>query len=188
MNPRAVSIALLTSVAALPSLTALAADSLPIDSTHSAVVFSWSHLGYSRPVARLEQIIGAVTLDRSDITKSAVDLRLPLTGLRTGVELLDSRLKKAEFLDAVEYPAIAFRSVRIETTGADTLKVTGDLTVRGVTKRVTLDAKINRIEAAIAGFDADATIRRSDFGVSKYVPAVSDLIQVHITLDAHSEE
>jgi polyisoprenoid-binding protein YceI len=169
----------------LPALPALAAESLAIDPDHSAVVFSWSHFGISNPVARLEKIDGSVTLNRSDLTKSSVNVKLPLSGLRTGVERLDARLKKPEFLDAAKYPDITFRSTRIEKVGAAALKVIGDLSVHGVTKSVALDAKINRLDATTAGFDADVTIRRSDFGVSKYVPAVTDRLRVHITLDAH---
>jgi polyisoprenoid-binding protein YceI len=89
--------------------------------------------------------------------------------------------------------AITFRSTKVEKAGENGLKITGDLTLHGVTKPVTRDAKSNKIgifeipgviKARAAGFDATTVIKRSDFGVSKYVPAVSDEIPVRITRDA----
>ena len=110
----------------------------------------------------------------------------------TGVAKLDEELKGADFFDAARYPTITFNSTRVEKTGENRFKITGDLTVHGVTKPVTLDAKVNRIgifeipgviKAQAAGFDATTVIKRSDFGVTKYVPYVSDEIPVRITLD-----
>jgi polyisoprenoid-binding protein YceI len=167
---------------------------LAIDSSHSAVTFSWSHFGFSNPVARLENISGNLFLDETDLTKSSVIVTLPVAALRTGDDFLDKRLKTREFLDAARYPNITFRSTGIERAGPTGLRVTGDLYVHGITKPVVLDAKINKIganpisKAMTAGFDADVLLRRSDFGVTKYVPAVTDEILVHITLDAHLGE
>ena len=170
----------------IPGLPAFAAESLAVDPTHSAVIFSWSHFGISNPVARLEKIAGTLNLDRTDLTKSSIAVTLPLSGLRTGVERLDARLKTPEFLDAARFPEVTFKSTRITATGDQRLRIVGDLSVHGVTKPVALEVRINRIDATTAGFDADVTIRRSDFGVTKYVPAVTDELHVHITLDAHS--
>lgn len=169
----------------IPGLPAFAAERLAVDPTHSAVIFSWSHFGISNPVARLEKIAGTLNLDRTDLTKSSIAVTLPLSGLRTGVERLDARLKTPEFLDAARYPEVTFKSTRITKMG-ERLQIVGELTVHGVTKPVALEARINRIDATTAGFDADVTIRRSDFGVTQYVPAVTDELHVHITLDAHS--
>src|SRR5450631_687463 len=134
MNHPILSLALL-----FTSLPALCAETLPIDPSHTAVIFSWNHRGFSHPLARLEEISGSVLLDRSDMTKSSVSVTLPLAGLRTGNDVLDRRLKGAEFLDAATYPAITFKSTKIETVGANALRVTGDLSVHGITKSVALD-------------------------------------------------
>lgn len=171
-------------------LSAHAAETLQIDETHSAVLFHWSHLGISNPVARFERMDGRMILDRNDPTKSSISLSLPIDGLRTGVEPLDRRLKGDEFLDGEKYPVITFQSTGVTMTGAKTFKLSGDLSVHGVTRPVTLTARVNGIArngfsgALMAGFEADAVIRRSDFGVSKYVPAVSDRLVIHITLHA----
>lgn len=164
-----------------------------IDASHSGVVFGWNHFGFSNPTARFDKIEGSVLLDKADLTKSSVSVTLPLEGLDTGVAKLDEELKSADFFDASKYPTITFKSTRVETTGENSLKITGDLTVHGVTKPVTLNATVNRIgvfeipgviKAQAAGFDATTVIKRSDFGVTKYVPAVSDEIPVRISLDA----
>lgn len=176
----------------LASLPAFAAtQKYDIDAGHSDVTFGWNHFGFSNPTARLEKIEGSLLLDTADLTKSSVSVTLPLDGLHTGVEKLDTHLKTDEFLDATKFPTITFKSTKVEKGAGDALKITGDLTVHGVTKPVVLNAKVNKIgdnpmmKVASAGFDADVVIKRSDFGVTKYVPMVSDEIPVHITLDSH---
>ena len=170
---------------------AAAAQTYNIDAAHTVVTFGWNHFGFSNPSARLEKVEGALQLNQADITKSSVSVTMPLDGLHTGVEKLDAHLKTDEFFDAAKYPTITFKSTKVEKVGAEGLKITGDLTVHGVTKSVTLNGKINKIgdnpmmKVASAGFDADVVLKRSDFGVTKYVPAVSDEIPVHITLDSH---
>ena len=170
-----------------------AAEKYDIDASHSGVVFGWNHFGFSNPTARFDKIEGSMLLDKADLTKSSISITLPLEGLDTRVAKLDEELKGPDFLDAAKYPTITFKSTKIEKTGENSLKITGDLTVHGVTRPVTLDAKVNKIgifeipgviKAQAAGFDATTVIRRSDFGVNKYVPAVSDEIPVRITLDA----
>jgi polyisoprenoid-binding protein YceI len=187
MIHRILSIALL-----FTNLPALSAETLLIDPGHAAVIFNWNHRGLSHPVARLEQVSGKMHLDRSDMTKSWVSVTLPLAGLRTGVGALDRRLKGAEFLDSAAFPAITFKSARIETVGLNALKMYGDLSVHGRTKSVALDVTINKITSdpdnkVTAGFDADAVLRRSDFGVGRYVPMTGDELSVHITLEADQE-
>jgi polyisoprenoid-binding protein YceI len=174
------------------SLPALGADTLTIDPSHTAVVFSWNHRGFSHPVARLEQISGNVLLDRSDMTKSSVSVTLPVAGLRTGNDYLDRRLKGTEFLDVAAYPAITFKSTKVEAVGTNTLKMTGDLSVHGITQPAALNITINKISSSsdnkvTAGFDADVMLRRSDFGVGRYVPMTGDELSVHITIEAGQE-
>lgn len=169
------------------------AEKYDIDAAHSGVVFGWNHFGFSNPTARFDKIEGSVLLDKADLTKSSISVTLPVEGLDTGVAKLDEALKSPDFLDATRYPTITFKSSKVEKTGENVLKITGDLTVHGVTKPVTLDAKVNKvgifeipgvIKAQAAGFDATTVIKRSVFGVGNYVPAVSDEITVRITLDA----
>ena len=175
----------------LASLPALAAQKYDIDSTHTQVQFTWNHFGFSNPSATLEKIGGDFEIDTADLSKSTISVKMPLDGLHTGVAKLDEHLKSADFFDAAKFPEITFKSTKVEKSGAEQLKVTGDLTVHGVTKPVTLAVKVNKIgdnpmmKTPSAGFDADVTIKRSEFGVGAYVPNVSDDIKVHITFDSH---
>ncbi len=183
--------ALLSSLLAVASVAAVAAEKYDIDQNHTHVTFTWNHLGFSNPSATLEKISGDFQLDTADLAKSSIAVTFPLEGLHTGVAKLDDDLKSPGFFDAAKYPEITFKSTKIEKAGDDGLKITGDLTVHGVTKPVVLNAKVNKIgdnpmsKTPSAGFDADATLNRSDFGVGKLVPAVADEIKVHITLDSH---
>ena len=161
-----------------------------IDNNHTQVTFTYDHFGFSNPSARLEQIKGSIELNQQDWSKSSVVVTMPLAGLHTGVEKLDAHLKSADFFDAQKNPDITFKSTKVEKAGSNTLKVTGDLTAHGVTKPAVLDVKINKIgenkmmQTTTAGFDADATIKRSDWGVGAYVPNVSDEVKIHITVSA----
>jgi polyisoprenoid-binding protein YceI len=176
----------------LAGLPAFAAETLQVDPSHTAVVFSWNHRGLSHPVARLEKIHGNVLLNTSDLSQSSVSVTLPLDGLRTGDDSLDKRLKGSEFFAIASFPAITFTSTKIEVINNNALKIRGDLSVHGITKSVVLDATVNKIltdadRKVTAGFDADVMLRRSDFGVSRYVPMTSDELSVHITLEANQD-
>ena len=163
---------------------------LAIDPEHTAVVFSWSHMGYSNPVARLEQVEGTVTVDEADPSRSQVTVSMSLDGLRTGSAALDHRLKGGEFFDQAHFPNVTFVSTRLEKTGKESFKLYGNLTAHGITKAVVLDAHVNKYalhplgHTIIGGFEAETMLRRSDFDMAKFVPAVSDELKVHITLEA----
>jgi polyisoprenoid-binding protein YceI len=167
-----------------------APQTFTIDPTHTQVSFTYNHFGFSNPTSRLEDIKGTVVVDQADWAKSSVNVTMPLSGLHTGVPKLDEHLKTPDFFDAAKFPDVTFKSTQVTKTGAETLDITGDLTVHGVTKPVTLHAHVNKIgenkmiSSSTAGFDADTTLKRSDFGVGKYVPMVSDEVHVHITVSA----
>jgi polyisoprenoid-binding protein YceI len=166
---------------------------LPIDPGHTAIAFSWAHHGFSHPLARLEKPSGTILWNRADLSLSSVDVLLPLEGLRTGDEDLDRRLRGADFFDAAHYPTITFKSTQIiPRAGTNGFTLLGILTVHGTTQPVALQATINAVRDEVGqppqmGFDADGVLRRSDFGLSRYVPMVSDEIAIHITLEARAE-
>jgi polyisoprenoid-binding protein YceI len=161
-----------------------------MDPGHTLVLFSWNHFGFSNPTANLGLGQGTLVFDDKDPSKSSVDVTLPLADLDTHVSKLDEHLKKPDFLDADKYPTITFKSTKVQAVGGNKYKVTGDLTVHGVTKPVVLDATLNKsgehpmMKVPTVGFDAVATLKRSDFGVGAYVPNVSDEIKVRITTEA----
>jgi len=163
-----------------------------LDPSHTMVLFSWNHFGFSNPTANLGIGEGTVVYDEAKPANSSVEVSLPLANLDTHVSALDEHLKKPDFFDAAKYPVVTFRSTRVEPLGGNKFKVTGDLTVHGVTKPVVLDATLNKagmqpmLKVPAIGFDATATIKRSDFGMGAYVPNVSDEVQIRITTEAEA--
>jgi polyisoprenoid-binding protein YceI len=160
-----------------------------LDPGHTMVLFSWNHFGFSNPTAELGLGSGTLVFDQQHPARSSVDVTLPMSGLDTHVPALDEHLKKADFFDADKYPMVTFKSTRVQPLGGDKFKVTGNLTVHGVTRPVVLDATLNKLgvhpmtKAQSIGFDATATIKRSDFGVGAYVPNVSDTVKIRITTE-----
>lgn len=175
---------------------AFAAQAAPqtytLDPGHTMVLFSWNHFGFSNPVANLGIGEGKLVFDDKNPAASSVEVSMPLDKLDTHVGALDEHLKKPDFFDAAKYPVITFKSTRVQALGGNKYKVTGDLTVHGVTHPVVLDATLNRqgvhpmAKVPAIGFDATATIKRSDFGVGAYVPNVSDEVKIHITTEAEA--
>ena len=160
-----------------------------IDPHHTHVDFSWNHFGFSHPVGRFDSIQGDFQFDPADPTQSSVNVTIAIDSIDTGVKALDDDLKSPAFFDAAKYPTATFKSTRVQRDGAHGLKVTGDLTLHGVTKPVVLDVVVNKVGmhpmrgTPAAGFDATATIKRSDFGIAKYVPNVSDEIAISISTE-----
>jgi polyisoprenoid-binding protein YceI len=179
-------------------VTSLALASMPLYATtytlepdYTQGVFRWDHLGFSSPAAQFAQGEGTLEFDRADPGKSSVKVTIPLSSLNTGVPALDDHFRSKDFVETAKFPTATFQSTSVEKgAAADQLKVTGDLSLHGVTKPVTLEVTVVKIGAnprtqlPTVGFDATTTIKRSDFGLGKYVPQVSDEIRMHITSQA----
>jgi len=178
--------------AALALVTApVFAASYTLDPGHTQVVFTWNHFGYSNPTAQFGKVEGTLEFDQANPTKAVVDVKIALASVNSNVPKLDEHLQKDEFFDSAKFPEATFKSTKVEKgASADKLKVTGDLTLHGVTKPVVLDVTVNKVgehpmrKAPAAGFDAGTTIKRSEFGITKYVPMISDDIKIHITSEA----
>jgi polyisoprenoid-binding protein YceI len=160
-----------------------------LDPSHTMVLFSWNHFGYSNPTADFGLGEGTLVFDEQHPAASSVQVSLPLAMLDTHVPALDKHLKEPDFFNADKYPVVTFKSTAVQPLGGNKFKVTGNLTVHGVTKVVVLDATLNKIgphpmsKAQSIGFDATASIKRSDFGMGAYVPNVSDAVNIRITTD-----
>ncbi|ADU12473.1 YceI family protein [Asticcacaulis excentricus] len=169
-----------------------APETYALEATHTEVVFSWTHFGFSKPTAKFMNAVGTLVLDEAAPATSSVEVTFAIDGLNTGVAALDGHLKSKDFFDAATYPTATFKSTKVDVTGKDTANVTGNLTIHGVTKPVTLAVKLNKIGANMkgvktAGFSATGQIKRSDFGMGAYVPAVSDEIDLVITAEANKK-
>jgi polyisoprenoid-binding protein YceI len=169
----------------------LYATTYTLEPDYTQGVFRWSHLGFSDPAAQFAQGEGTLEFDQADPTKSSVKVTIPLSSLNTGVPALDEHFRSADFFETAKFPVATFKSTRVEKgAAADHLKVTGDLSLHGVTKPVTLDVTVIKVGSnprtslPTVGFDATTTLKRSDFGLGKFVPQVSDEIQMRITSQA----
>lgn len=161
-----------------------------IDPNHSQVRFQWSHFGFSNVQARFDTLSGTFTYDPDNVAGSSVEVTIDVNSVDSGVDDLDEHLKGGDFFDTAKFGTATFKSTKVSEEAEGKLNVEGDLTFHGVTKPVTLDVTVNKIGAhpmskkPSAGFDATASLKRSDFGVGQYVPNVSDEIQVSITVEA----
>jgi polyisoprenoid-binding protein YceI len=161
-----------------------------INANHTQILYSYSHFGYSHITGRLTGVAGTFHFDPAAPAHSDISVSIPIASISTGVPDLDKELQGAAFFAADKFPDATFKSTSVKSTGKDKLAVSGDLTIHGVTRPITLDVTINKIGVhpmggrAAAGFDATTSLKRSDFGVSNYVPKVSDEVQIHITMEA----
>lgn len=171
------------------AFSAAAADTYVIDTTHSFPSFEISHFGFSTFRGRFDKISGTITLDLAKKTGVA-DVTIDPASVSTGVDKLNEHLKSAEFLDVAKYPAITFKSKDFKFDGDKLTAVSGDLTIRGVTRPVTLAVKnfkcaehpMKKVPAC--GADATATIKRSEFGVSTYSPNVGEEVTLDLQVEA----
>lgn len=182
---------LITAVAALLAAAPLYAVTYTFEPQHTQGVIRWNHLGFANPTAQFNTVEGTLEFDPADPTRSSVAVTIPLTSMSTGVPDLNDDFRSSDFFDFANFPTATFKSRRIEKGATpDTLKVAGELSVHGITKPVMLDVTINKVgtnprnQVPTVGFEAMATLKRSDFGLGLYVPQVSDEIRIHITAEA----
>ena len=162
-----------------------------LEPNYTQGVFQWDHLGFSTPTAQFSQGTGTLDFDAGDVTRSSVQVTIPIASVHTGVAALDEHLASEDFFEIDMYPTATFTSRSIErATGANRLVVHGELTLHGITRPVALDVTILKIgvnprsSLATIGIDAVTVLRRSEFGLGKYIPQVGDEVQVHLISQA----
>jgi polyisoprenoid-binding protein YceI len=179
--------ALVVAIALFATLPAAAQDTWQLDPAHCSAQFSVRHLGISTVRGAFTKLTGAVQYDPAAPGKSSLAATIEATSVDTRVEMRDNDLRSPNFLDVQKYPTITFQSKKVEAAGAGKLKVTGDLTVHGVTKEVALDvdgptpAMKDPWGNLRMGASATTKINRMDFGVSGRPGVVGD--DITITLD-----
>lgn len=191
MNKFFASIATVVFALSLPLMASAA--TWTIDRDHSSIGFKIKHLMVSNVKGSFEKFNGTVDLNEKDITKSKVEVNIETASINTNVELRDGHLKSADFFDVVKYPSMTFKSKKVAKAGKDKLKVTGDLTLHGVTKEVVLNVdgptqEIKDLYGNIRkGASATATINRKDFGLNwnKALETGGVVVgdEVHITIE-----
>ncbi len=184
----------LAAALALPASLAFGADKYVLDASHSQIVFSYNHLGYSTTFGMFSGFEGEIMFDQENPAASSVSVSMPAMSMFTGWEDRDAHLKSDDFFGVKDGDMISFTSTGIEVTGENTALITGDLTMNDVTKPVTLDATLNATgmhpmrKKDWAGFDATTTVLRSEFGLGKYTPFISDEVSVTISIEAMKAE
>ncbi len=174
-----------------PDFASVQPGAYAIEPTHTRILFSLSHLGFTTWYGDFTGARGSARIDPKTPGASTIEVTVPTASVSTTNAKLDTELKGPEWFDAAKYPAITFKSRALSATGPGAGEVVGDLTLHGVTRPVTLKVRFNGAGknplsgAYTAGFEASGAIRRSDFGVSKYVPLVGD--EVTLTISAAFE-
>lgn len=184
------SLVLAAAVLSTSATVALAAERYTLDPSHSQVLFSYNHLGYSTTFGMFSGFEGEIMFDQDDPAKSSVNVSMPTKSMFTGWEQREGHFMSDDFFGATDKDVITFVSTSIEVTGDATALITGDLTMNDVTKSVVLDATLNQAGThpqagkEWAGFDATTTLVRSDFGLGAYAPYVSDEVAVQLSIEA----
>jgi polyisoprenoid-binding protein YceI len=166
---------------------AVQAGNYAVEPSHTRVQFTVSHLGFTDWYGDFTGVSGTLRVDPARPASSRVDISIPVASVSTTNATLDGELRSADWLDAARFPAIRFVSTRVVRTGPGRATIAGNLTLHGITRPVTLVASFNGAginplsKAYTIGFNAAAAIRRSDFGVTKYVPLVADRMTIRIS-------
>ena len=184
------SVALLATTAALCSVFASpgrAADTYKIDSVHSSVGFSALHLGITNFYGRFNEVAGDVVFDKENPAKSSVNITVQTESLDTHNPKRDQHLKSPDFFNSKQFPAITFKSNKVEGSG-DSFKVTGDFTLHGVTKPITVEFKKlgegKGMQGEMrAGGETKFTIKRSEYGMNFMPGGVGDEVTVMLSLE-----
>lgn len=162
------------------------AGTYAIEPYHTRVMFSVLHMGFSNYYGQFTGASGTLTIDPKKVAAASFDITVPTASVSTTNDKLDGELKSTDWLDATKYPTIEFKSASVKRAGSNEAEVTGDLTLHGVTKPVTLKVKFigagpNPMSKKVtAGFQLSGKIKRSDFGVTKYVPLIGDDVDLII--------
>lgn len=160
-----------------------------LENTHGYITFSYSHLGFSRPQVGFNTFTVDLDLNAEDPAKSSVKVDIDANSIDSRVPDFDGHLKGDKFFATAANPSIAFVSTGITMNSDTTASITGNLTIKGVTKPVTLDATLNKAaehpmrKVPTMGLNATATLKRSDWGLGEYVPMVGDDVDVVISVE-----
>jgi polyisoprenoid-binding protein YceI len=171
------------------SITAVAQSNVwQLDPAHSSAQFAVRHMGISTVRGTFTKLSGTAHYDPAGAKNDSVEVTIEPASVDTRVEMRDNDLRSDHFFDVQKYPSMTFRSTKVESAGADKLKVTGDLTIRGVTKPVSLD--VEGPSKAVddghghlhMGISASGTLNRADFGMTGYQGVVGN--EITLTIDA----
>ena len=175
--------------AALSSSAFAAPETFVIDNSHTFPRFSYSHFGYSKQLSTFDKTSGTIVLDKAAKTGS-VDVTIDTKSVNTGSALFNEHIQAADFLDTEMYPTATFKSTKVHFKGDKPVSIDGDLTIKGITKPVTLKVASFQqmphpmLKKDALGANAVTKVKRSDFNMGKYAPHVGDEVTIEIAVEA----
>jgi len=192
-NFKRIALPLLAAATLYAPLSQAEAMHYQLNPEHTSVIVAWNHFGFSNPTADIPDATGNLVFDKDHPEASRVDVTLPVSKIDSHVAALTKEFKGAEYFDTAKYPTATFHSTKVVAKGDNKFDVEGNLTLKGITKPVTLHATLNKqgehpmVKKQAIGFDATGTIKRSDFKLDKYVPAVSDEVTLTLSTEAYAK-
>lgn len=167
-------------------LSTIKSGNYVMDKTHGYVTFSYTHMGFSKPILRFDNVDATVDFKADKPASSKLNVTIDPASISTGVAKFDEHMKSADFLDVAKFNTITFKSTAVNFATPTTGTLTGDLTIKGVTKPVTLDVTLNKAGAHpfsgadTFGISATGRINRADWGLGAYIPNVSGEVDLRI--------
>lgn len=173
----------------LPTSAKAAPEHYSFDKAHTQILFFVNHLGFSMSQGEFHDYDGHFIFDRENPENSSVEVEIRAESIDMDDEKWDTHMKNEDFFHVTKYPVITFKSTKIEQFSEDSANITGDLTMLGVTKPVTLTTTLNKTgrhpfnQKYVAGFSATATVKRSDFGMNYGLPLIGDEAQIRLEIE-----
>ena len=186
-------LALFTALVAFAAAAQAVPSTYNIDNSHTYPHFSYSHLGYSTQTHKFDKTSGKVVMD-FDAKTGSVDVTIDATSVNTGFALFNEHIQGADFFDTARHPTITFKSSSMNFKGNKPVSLTGDLTIKGVTRPVTLEVTHFKcmphpmLKAPACGANATTQVKRSDFNMGKNAPFVSDEVTLTLAIEAVMEQ
>jgi polyisoprenoid-binding protein YceI len=183
---------LIAALSAFSAASFAAPETFNVEPTHTYPRFEYSHFGYSNQQQRFDKTSGKIVIDRAAKTGS-VDVSIDTTSVNTGYALFNQHLQGEDFFDTAKYPAITFKSTKVKFEGDKPVAVEGNLTIKGVTKPVTLTVTSFHsmphpmLKKDAIGANATTKVKRSEFNMGKNVPYVGDEVTLTIAVEAIKE-
>lgn len=169
--------------------SSFAAETYRLEKSHADLLFSIDHAGFTRKYGSFRDFDATLLYDAAKLDNSKVEVTVKTGSLDTGWPERDAHTKGAEFLDATKYPEIRFVSTKIVPAKNQELRIEGDLTLHGVTKPVSLTAKLNKAgpnpfnKLPTLGFSATGSLQRSDFGMAAGIPLIGDTVTITLEVE-----
>jgi polyisoprenoid-binding protein YceI len=186
-------LAMLTALVAFSATAQATPETFAIDNNHTFAHFTYSHFGFSNQTHQFDKTSGKVVIDR-DAKAGSADIVIDATSVNTGVPLFNEHIQAADFFDTAHYPTIIFKADKMGFEGDQPVSLSGDLTIKGVTRPVTLAITHfmcmphPMLKVKACGANASTQVKRSDFNMGKYVPSVSDEITLSLSIEALKQQ